>query len=206
LVQGAASLGSAYLGANAARDASRQQGQAADRAADATTASLGLQRSIYDQNRADLAPWRETGGNALAALYRNWGGDFRASPGYDFRRSEGLRAVEAGMAARGLSQGTARDRAAARFADGLASQEYDQWWNRGAGLAGVGQTATAQGVQAGQNYGAQAAQGAANLGAIYGQAGNAAAAGGIGQANAWGGALNNLANNVDWTRIAKSFG
>jgi hypothetical protein len=161
----AASLGSAYLGANASRDASRTQLEAADRAA----ALYGPQNAI--------------GQNALQGLYNNWGGSFQASPGYAFRRGEAMRAVDAGMSARGLRNSTARDRAAARYADGLASQEFGDWWNRGAGIAGIGQTATNA------------------LAGIYGQAGQAAAAGGMGAANAWGGALQNLGNiaaNYRW--------
>ena len=196
----AASLGSAYLGSQAANSAARTQANAADRAAqtidNSSAEALALQRQIYDQNRADLAPWRDAGGNALARLMGQWGENYTASPSYNWRMSEGLRAVDAGMSARGLRNSTARDRAAARFADGLASQDYDQWWNRGAALAGVGQTATGQGVAAGQNFANNASAnmtGTANsLAGIYGQAGNAAAAGQMGAANAWGGALQNI--------------
>jgi len=196
----AASLGSAYLGGQAANRAAQTQANAADRAAqtidNSSAESLALQRQIYDQNRADLAPWRDAGGNALSRLMGQWGENYTASPSYNWRRDEAMRAVDAGMSARGLRNSTARDRAAARYVDGLASQDYDQWWNRGAGLAGIGQTATSQGVGLAQSY-ANAAGGnmtgtANSLAGIYGQAGNAAAAGQIGQANAWGGALQNI--------------
>lgn len=196
----AASLGSAYLGSQAANRAAQTQANAADRAAqtidNSSAEALALQREIYGQNRADLAPWREAGGNALARLVGQWGENYQQSPSYDWRRSEGLRAVDAGMSARGLRNSTARDRAAARFADGLASQDYDQWWNRGAALAGVGQTATSQGVGLAQNYanqvGANMTGTANSLAGIYGQAGAANAAGQMGAANAWGGALQNI--------------
>ena len=208
----AASLGSAYLGSQAANNAARTQAAAADRAAatiDSSSAeSLALQRQIYDQNRADLAPWREAGGNALARLMGQWGENYTASPSYNWRRDEALRAVDAGMSARGLRNSTARDRAAARYVDGLASQDFDQWWNRGAALAGVGQTATSQAAGLAQNYANQAGAnmtGTANsLAGIYGQAGNAAAAGGIGAANAWGGALQNIGDIFASQRTQKA--
>lgn len=199
-VPAAASIGSAFLGAGASRDAANAQRDAAAQAAGLTGAQLDLQRQIYEQNRADLAPWRAVGQNALGALQAGTGGSYTQSPSYAFRRAEGMRAVDAGMAARGLYNSTARDRAAARFADGLAAQDYDQWWNRNAALAGIGQTATTQGMQAAQNYGGNSANITNSLASIYGQAGNAQAAGAIGQANAWGGALNNIAN-MDWRRI-----
>ena len=189
-----ASVASGFLGSQAANRAAGQQQAAADQAAGLTQAQIDLQRDMYGQNRADLAPWRQAGQNALAGLMANWGQNYTASPSYNWRMQEGMRAVDAGMSARGLRNSTARDRAAARFADGLASQDYEQWWNRGAGLAGIGQTATAQGVQAGQNYTGQAAQTANNLASIYGQAGNAQAAGTMGAANAWGQAVQNLGN------------
>lgn len=77
---------------------------------------------------------------------------FDTSPGYRFRQSEGRKAIERGAAARGLrmSGGTMKDMS--RFNQGLASSEYGNWWNQMAGLSGVGQAATSQQIQAGQNY------------------------------------------------------
>lgn len=204
-IPAAASIGSAFMGANAARDAAATQQRAADQASGLQQQQMALQQQIFDQNRADLAPWRAAGTQALGALQAGTGASYTQSPSYAFRRAEGMRAVNAGMAARGLYNSTARDRAGARFADGLASQDYDQWWNRQAALAGIGQTANTQGIQAAQQYGQNSGQVANNLASIYGQAGNAAAAGQIGQANAWGGAFNNLANQ-DWRGVGKTVG
>lgn len=226
-IPAAASIGSAYLGASAAGDAAKTQQRAADQAAGITQSqmdlqerlygrNLDLQRQIFDQSRADLEPWRQAGTQALGALQAGTGATYQQSPSYAFRRAEGMRGIDAGMAARGLYNSSARDRAGARFADGLASQDYDQWWNRQAALAGIGQSATGQGIQAGQQfagasqnaantYGANSGQIANSLASIYGQAGNAAAAGQIGQANAWGGAFNNLANQ-DWRGVGKAVG
>ena len=38
-----------------------------------------------------------------------------------------------------------------RYGEGLAASEYGDWWNRLAGMAGVGQAATNTTVAAGQN-------------------------------------------------------
>ena len=121
---------------------------------------------------------------------------FQADPGYAFRQSEGMKALERSAAARGglLSGGTLKG--IQRFGQDLASQEYGNAFNRYQiersarlnplqSLMGSGQSATnvmtgATG-QAGQNE-------AANL---YG-AGQARASGYVGSANALGGALSSI--------------
>src|SRR3546814_7051411 len=55
-----------------------------------------------------------------------------------------------------------------RYGEGLASADYGEWWNRNAGLAGVGQQATNATAQAGQNA-------ANNVSGAYQTAGNARA-------------------------------
>ena len=112
-------------------------------------------------------------------------GGFKESPGYQFRLDEGQTALERMAAARGLrlSGGTLKE--AARFGDGMASQEYGNYYNRLAGLAGVGQAAVGQQQAAGTNY-------ASAFGQNTMAAGRAKASGYQGQANAFGGTMNNL--------------
>ncbi len=114
--------------------------------------------------------------------------DFEADPGYEFRRGEGMRAVEGGVAARqGLNSGAAM-KALERYGQDYATNEYNNFYNRKtgeynnyvnrlAGMANSGQNAAAG--MAGAN--AQAAQQQINA---YGNMGNAQAAGYIGGANA----------------------
>lgn len=78
--------------------------------------------------------------------YDGW----QASPGYEFRRDEGMKAMERAASSRGLLGSTATKKALGRYADGLASSEYENYANRLASLAGVGQTATQATSQAGQ--------------------------------------------------------
>src|SRR3546814_9603575 len=59
-------------------------------------------------------------------------------------------------------------KAVQRYGEGLASADYGDWWNRNAGLAGVGQQATNATAQAGQNA-------ANNVSGAYQTAGNARA-------------------------------
>jgi hypothetical protein len=104
---------------------------------------------------------------------------FFASPDYNFRRTEGQRGIEGSFAARGMGQSGNALRALTEFNGNLASGEFGNYFNRLAGIAGVGQTATNQTAA----YGADAASQAGRNALI---AGNARASGIQGQADAWG--------------------
>lgn len=229
-VVGLAALGTGaqIYGANKAASAQK----------DAAKSANALQKYIFEQQRADQAPWRNVGVGALgqiAGLYGlpfssdpNYGspsasgqppsgfwsnampmsgqgggpavgtptgapqaGNFRnffASPDYQFRLGEGNRAIEQSAAARGLlgSGSTLRD--LTQYSQGLASSEYGNWFNRLAGIAGLGQTANAANAQAGQNYAANYGQNMTNIGnaraSAYQSYGNAL--GGLASAGAYG--------------------
>jgi hypothetical protein len=124
--------------------------------------------------------------------------DFQTDPGYAFRMSEGMKALDRQAAARGglISGGALK--AAQRYGQDLGSQEYQNAFNRYQvnraaqlnplqSMAGQGQTSAAQLGQAGQNYAGQA-------GAAYGAAGQAQASGYMGAANAISGGLGQYLN------------
>jgi hypothetical protein len=201
-------VSSAVIGASTARSAAKTQAAAAGQATD-------VQQQQYEQTRADQAPYREAGYNALANLQRTAGNvpgafkfgasDYQADPGYAFRLTEGQKALDRQAAARGglISGGALR--AAQRYGQEMGSQEYgnaynraltsyntdvareNQLYNRQAGLAGIGQTATNLVGQAGQNY-------ATNVGNLMTGAGAAQAAGQVGMANAITGGLGTYLN------------
>ena len=184
----AAIIGSALLGSSAAKKAASTQADAANRAAD-------LQMQQFERQVELQEPWRQAGITALNKLtplateYTPFGMDqFQQDPGYAFRMSEGMKALERSAAARGglLSGGMLRG--AQRYGQDLASQEYMNAFNRYQAernarlnplqsLAGVGQTATNQLGQAGQAM-------ASNVGQALGAAAQARASGYIGGANA----------------------
>lgn len=125
-----------------------------------------------------------SGKDTYGFLNRRFGmGDYQADPGYDFRLSEGNKALERSAAARGGVLGGATQRALARFNQDFAANEYMNAYNRYTGdqtnmynrLAGL--------TDAGQ----QAAQ---YIGNAQMQRGDAQAAGYMGTANALSGALN----------------
>ena len=187
------SLGAGLLGARAAGQAANVQSQAADRAAQ-------LQREMFERQVQLSEPWRQAGMTALNKLiplateYTPFGMEqFQADPGYAFRMSEGMKALERSAAARGglLSGGMLK--ATQRFGQDLASQEYTNAFNRYQAeraarlsplqsLAGVGQSTAQQLGQAGQQM-------AGNVGDMMTSGAAARASGYMGAANALTGAL-----------------
>lgn len=174
------------MGGNSSTDQAVRAQQQAAGDANAT------QRYIFDQQREDAQPWRESGIRALAGLENSdfqrdfTMNDFQADPGYAFRMAEGAKALERSAAARGGLNSGRTLKELTRYSQGVASDEFnnaynrfnadrDRRFNRLSSLAGVGQTANSQVAQAGQNY--------ANA---YGQnvtgAANAQAAAAMGQA------------------------
>jgi len=122
--------------------------------------------------------------------------DYQADPGYAFRLKEGLKALDASAAARGGMISGAALKAAGRYGQDYASNEYANAFNRYQtnranqlqplqSLMGVGQTATNATSNAAGTYGAAAGSNAL-------AAGNALASGQIGQANAWNSAFGNI--------------
>lgn len=109
--------------------------------------------------------------------------DFYNSPDYQFSFAEGNRAVNAGLAARGLSNSGRAMKELTRYGQGAASTQLGNYRNALASLAGVGQTATTNTAQLGS-------MAATNIGNSQQNAADARASGYLGQANS----MNNLIN------------
>lgn len=222
----AAIIGASVIGAGASIIGGNKAAGAATQAADK---SAEIQKYMYDQSRADYAPWRTVGTNALAKLAKIYGvspdtlmpsyqaptqggvmgqmglvndyssgygqmqlpggvtqqigyptaqptqaqpfdpfEDFYASPDYKFRLQEGMKAIERSAAARGGLRSGATMKAIGNYSQGVAAGEWGNYVNRLSALAGIGQQATQDTAQLGQNY-------ADNMTNIYGNAGNARA-------------------------------
>jgi hypothetical protein len=199
-------IGGALISSQGAKSAANTQADAAARATDA-------QRDIFERQVELQEPFREAGlkgQNRLLELLglsedktaadfgkyasAEFGMDkFKADPGYAFRMSEGMKALERSAAARGGLLSGATLKGTQRFGQDLASTEFQNAFNRYQAertgtlnpfqaLAGVAQTsANTLGQQAGAFGNAMASN-------IIG-AGNAQAAGQIGQANAFSSGL-----------------
>lgn len=184
-------------------------GKAADAQSQAAQMSTDEQRREFDATQANLKPFRDAGLSVLPELQsglapggefnRNFTlADFNKDPGYQFRMDQGQQALERSAAAGGglLSGGTGK--ALTQYGQDYASGEYSNAYNRFnndqttrfnrlSALAGTGQTAT-------NTVGTLGSQTAANIGENYLQAGNARAAGYIGQGNAVNNGISSLGN------------
>jgi hypothetical protein len=199
----AAVVGSAYLGSKAAKSAAGTQAAAANRATNA-------QERMFERQVELQEPFREAGlegQNRLLSLL-GLGKDQTAAdfgkyasaeftpeqfknyqdPGYAFRMSEGIKALDRSAAARGNLMSGAQLKGINQYGQDLASQEYQNAYNRFqtsrtntlnpfASLAGVAQSSA-------NTLGTAAGQLGSQIGSNIIGAGNAAAAGQIGSANA----------------------
>ena len=214
----AAIAGSAAVGAASSLIGGKSQSDAAKKAAKeqtkATKATIKAQEKALERQIGLQEPFRQTGVNALAdyataSQYTPFGvPQFEADPGYQFRMSEGLKALERSAASRGLLQsgGTLKD--ITRFGQDVASQEYQNAFQRYLlerqqrlqpleYRIGLGQAA-ASGQAA--NVGSTAQ----NVGQLTTSLGNIRSAGIMGQSNAFTGALSNIAGLV--TQGAEAYG
>lgn len=150
---------SAYSSGKAQEKAANQSTQAQKEISDQ---SLALQKELADQQRSDLAPWRDVGETALQQVQQgiNDGSfdvgniDVTADPSYQFRLSEGLKALDNASSASGTARSGAQDKAIQRYAQNYASTEYanayareleakNRKYNMLSGLSTLGQNAAA---------------------------------------------------------------
>jgi len=189
---------SSLVGSDAARRSGNQQADAARYAAD-------VQNRQYEQTRQDQMPFLEAGKGALnkliplASEYTPFSySSMTADPGYQFRLSEGMKALGHSAGARGGLVSGQTLKGLQDYAQGSASGEYTNAFNRYQAeraarlaplqsLAGVGQTTATTLGQAG-------AANAANVGNLMTSGAAARAAGGIGSANALTGGLGTYIN------------
>lgn len=186
-ISAAAAIGGAAIGAHAANNAADAQVNAANRATQ-------VQQHMFDTIRGDLSPFVGLGVRALPGLNRFLSGNpaevqkaLEATPGYQFTRTQGLKAVQNSAAARGLGASGAALKGAANFATGLADSTFGSQFNRFLDAARLGESAAAQ-------TGSFGTQAASSIGNNLIGAGNAAAGGAIGTANAISGGLNGLSS------------
>lgn len=186
----AGAIGGGLLAGGASRSAAKTQAGAADRAAE-------LQREMFERQIELQEPWRQAGINALNRIQS---GDIMsaADPSYQFRLNEGLKALDRQASARGglISGGALK--AAQRYGQDVASTEFGNAYNRLAGLAGVGQTATGAMGNAASTYGA-------NAGNLMTSGAAARASGYVGGANALTGGLNSYLNYTQNQNLLNRF-
>lgn len=173
--------------AGAANDATAAQSAAA-------AAALAEQQRQFNIQQANEAPWLQAGKGALTQLGQLNSGDmssFHESPDYQWTLSQGIGALDKSAAARGNLGASGYGADLTNYAQGLASTQYGNYYNRIASLAGLGQTAVQGANQSSQNFANQSSN-------IYGNLGNAQASGYVANGNAWanfGNQIGNIAGN-----------
>lgn len=162
-------------GLGGAIDASNAASQAASTSNAAQQAALDLQKRMYEEGVARRKVYGDIGlefTNRLAGMLR--GGPEAAQqflqmdPGYGFRMSEGLKALDRQAAARGglISGGALK--AAQRYGQDVASQEFGNAFNRYGQFAALGPSSADITNELGRQYSQQAS-------GTYGQMGDTAA-------------------------------
>lgn len=167
----------------------RQEARGAREAEEAASAAqeeqantaLGEYRRQFDVTQENLSPWLEAGTGALSEQQNILGlsgreaqqksyDDYSMSPGQEFLRKRGEKAViRQHLAIGGMGGGRVRS-ALNKQGIGFAAQDFGQHYNRLAGISNTGQQTGQQMGQFGQNYAGNAAQ-------QYGLIGNARASG-----------------------------
>lgn len=142
IATGAAILGAAAIGAGAsifgASKASKAAKDAAKEQTRATEAAIAAEQDALERQIGLQEPFRQVGVNALAQYpgaaaqsYKSFGLEqFQADPGYQFRMSEGLKALERSAASRGILSSGQTLKDITRFGQDTASQEYQNAFSR----------------------------------------------------------------------------
>lgn len=179
VVGAGASIYSANKAASAQKKAAQQAGD--------------IQKQQYEQTRADLAPYRDSGSNALSQYQNALGlngqagydkavSNYQQSPFLSQLMTDTQKSVDASSAARGGLYSGATGQAIANKTGQLWLGDWNNYLSRVGGLVDTGQNAASQTGQ----FGANAAAGRANAAT---QAGNAQAGGWINMANGVNNAL-----------------
>jgi hypothetical protein len=121
----------------------------------ATKQTIAEQKRQFDLSRADQMPWMQAGSAALGQMQALNNGDFSkfySSPDYQFALDQGMQGLDRSAAARGklFSGGYGQD--LTKYAQGMATQNYGNYYNRLAGLSGTGQTTATNLGSLGQSY------------------------------------------------------
>jgi hypothetical protein len=202
------SIGSAVIGSNAAQSAAQTQAQAAEQAQQ-------TQLQMFNTAQAAEAPYNQVGQGAtqtLAGLYGINGSGagtgtpsaqslnaFTQSPDYQFALQQGTQAMQRSAAAGGTLISGGQLKAGQEFGQGLASQQYGNYYNRLLSLSQLGQSA-ASGISN------SAIQSGAQIGNSIQAGGQATASGIVGSANAISGGLTGATGGVASAALLSKLG
>lgn len=164
---------------------SKQAGNALAAQTNATNSANALQKYMYDTTRADYAPYRAAGTQAVGSLTNLLAnpGSITSDPGYQFGLNQGQTSIDRSAASKGSLYSGATLKALDRYGQDYGGTKLNDAFNRYASVAQLGATGTAGTAQAGMNYANQVGANATGLG-------NAAAGNALYNGTVWGNALN----------------
>lgn len=161
--------------------------------------AINAQTAAEERARVALSPYNDAGQGAVEAVRGLSGangpdamtaalGSYQQSPGYQFQLGQGLRAVDAGAASQGILHSGATIKGEIGYAEGLAKQDFQTYYNNLFNLANLGENAAAKtgnnAITTGQGVAGTDVSTGAALTSIYGN-----------EAKGISGAFNNYANN-----------
>ena len=205
IIGAGASLIGGSKASKAAKDAAKEQTKA-------TNAAIAAEQKALERQIGLQEPFRQVGVNALAQYpgaaapsYQPFGMEqFNADPGYQFRMSEGLKALERSAASRGILSSGQTLKDITRFGQDTASQEYQNAFARYMLETERKRRETLDPLEYQIGLGQAAASGqAANIGTTAGSTsnlmqalGNISAQRGVTQANIYTGTASNIGDIV----------
>lgn len=163
------------------------------------TNTEGLEGNTITVGQNALADITDLSGAGGPQAEQASAGLFQASPGYQYSLQQGQKAVDNSAAARGLGLSGAEIKGATANAEGLASTDYSNFYNRLSGIASTGQDAIKTVANAGANAANQNGQTVASGQNQLNQIGSAGASGISTE-------LNNLGNNSAVLNALNSYG
>lgn len=200
----AVNAGLGYLGATSA---AKTQAQSAQNALNFQEQAFNTSQGQINQAKGNYQPYLDVGNQATYTLGQLMGGggnnapnygSFFQDPSYQFAQSQGQRGALAAANSQGvgLSGGTLKD--LSEFNQGLASQQYGNYFNRLMGLSQIGQNAAAGLGNLATGQATNATNAATSIGNTTMGIGQANASGIVGGTNALTGGINSGITNSLW--------
>lgn len=129
--------------------------KSSDAQAKAGKQSIAEQKRQFDLSRADQMPWLQAGTSALGQQQALLSGDyskFYDSPDYQFALDQGMKGLDRSAAARGRLYSGGYGQDLTKYAQGMATQNYNNFYDKLAGLSRTGSNTATNLGQLGQNY------------------------------------------------------
>lgn len=168
----------AIMGANATESASNTaadaQSYAADKALQGQREALAQQKEIYNNQRADFAPYKGIGERGVQDYTKLMNGeyDMKQSPAAQYQLTQGTKALNRSLAARGLSgSGNAAQRLT-ELNSNIAASDWANQYSRITDALKIGQGAASSVANAGSQMANNYGQSANAQAGIYGNMGN----------------------------------